>query len=62
MTITGAGSTTGTDRNGVDPGKDRAAAERTKAVEAAILSIEKQFGRGSIMKLGSSDRARAPRR
>jgi recombination protein RecA len=31
-------------------------AERTKAVEAAILSIEKQFGRGSIMRLGSSER------
>jgi len=30
--------------------------ERTKAVEAAILSIEKQFGRGSIMRLGSSER------
>jgi recombination protein RecA len=32
------------------------AAERTKAVEAAILAIEKQFGRGSIMKLGSAER------
>ena len=32
-------------------------AERTKAVEAAILAIEKQFGRGSIMRLGSSERA-----
>ncbi|MGZ6266298.1 MAG: recombinase RecA, partial [Candidatus Limnocylindrales bacterium] len=31
-------------------------AERTKAVDAAILSIEKQFGRGSIMRLGSSER------
>jgi recombination protein RecA len=31
--------------------------ERTKAVEAAILAIEKQFGRGSIMRLGSSERA-----
>jgi recombination protein RecA len=30
--------------------------ERTKAVEAAILAIEKQFGRGSIMKLGSAER------
>jgi recombination protein RecA len=35
---------------------DRATAERSKAVEAAILSIEKQFGRGSIMKLGSAER------
>ena len=31
--------------------------ERTKAVDAAILAIEKQFGRGSIMRLGSSERA-----
>ena len=39
-----------TERNGAS------GAERTKAVEAAILAIEKQFGRGSIMKLGSKDR------
>ncbi|MGZ6341352.1 MAG: recombinase RecA, partial [Candidatus Limnocylindrales bacterium] len=31
-------------------------AERTRAVDAAILAIEKQFGRGSIMKLGSAER------
>ncbi len=31
-------------------------AERTKAVEAAIMAIEKQFGRGSIMRLGSAER------
>ena len=30
--------------------------ERTRAVDAAILAIEKQFGRGSIMKLGSKER------
>src|SRR5512140_2277455 len=30
--------------------------DRTKAVDAAILAIEKQFGRGSIMKLGSKER------
>jgi recombination protein RecA len=30
--------------------------DRSKAVEAAILAIEKQFGRGSIMRLGSSER------
>src|SRR5579862_6448434 len=35
---------------------DRATAERSKAVDAAILSIEKQFGCGSIMKLGSAER------
>jgi len=45
------------DRNGAErPVLDRATNERTKAVDAAILAIEKQFGRGSIMKLGSSDR------
>ena len=31
-------------------------AERAKAVDAAILAIEKQFGRGSIMRLGSAER------
>src|SRR4051812_43751562 len=35
---------------------DRATMERTKAVDAAILAIEKQFGRGSIMKLGSAEK------
>ncbi len=54
MTITGTGRT-GADRNGVDQ-TERATGERSKAVDAAILSIEKQFGRGSIMKLGSSER------
>ena len=34
----------------------RPAAERTRAVDAAILTIEKQFGRGAIMKLGSRER------
>jgi recombination protein RecA len=34
----------------------KALGERGKAVDAAILAIEKQFGRGSIMKLGSQDR------
>jgi len=35
---------------------ERSGAERTRAVDAAILAIEKQFGRGAIMKLGSSER------
>jgi recombination protein RecA len=35
---------------------DRATAERGRAVDAAILAIEKQFGRGAIMKLGSHER------
>jgi recombination protein RecA len=56
MTMTGAGSTTGGDKNGVDKANERAAGERSRAVDAAILAIEKQFGRGSIMKLGSAER------
>jgi recombination protein RecA len=35
---------------------ERALAERGKAVEAALSAIEKQFGRGAIMKLGSAER------
>jgi len=37
-------------------GSAGAGADRTKALDAAILAIEKQFGRGSIMRLGSSER------
>jgi recombination protein RecA len=37
-------------------GDVRGGAERAKAVDQAILAIEKQFGRGAIMKLGSSER------
>jgi len=48
MTITGDRDL---ERNG-----EKAAAERAKAVNAAILAIEKQFGSGSIMKLGSAER------
>ena len=50
MTITGKEMDT---RNG---GTEKAVAERGRAVDAAILAIEKQFGRGSIMKLGSKER------
>ena len=32
--------------------------EKLKALEAARLQIEKQFGQGSIMKLGSHDAAK----
>jgi recombination protein RecA len=35
---------------------ERSTAERGKAVEAALATIEKQFGRGAIMKLGSAER------
>jgi recombination protein RecA len=41
--------------NGVDR-SDKQLAERSKAVDAAIMTIEKQFGRGSIMKLGSQEK------
>src|SRR5213592_1374449 len=35
---------------------ERNTAERSKAVDAALATIEKQFGRGAIMKLGSRDK------
>ena len=55
MAITGTGEMTGTTRgNGERPGG--AAGDRARAVDSAILAIEKQFGRGSIMRLGSSER------
>jgi len=34
----------------------KATSERSRAVDAAILTIEKQFGRGAIMRLGSRER------
>ncbi len=37
-------------------GEKAAGAERGRAVDAAILSIEKQFGSGSIMRLGATER------
>jgi recombination protein RecA len=59
MTVTGTGQAA-TDRdagrNGTDRALERQAGERSRAVDAAILSIEKQFGRGSIMKLGTSEK------
>jgi recombination protein RecA len=48
MTVTGRDMDA---RNG-----EKGIAERGRAVDAAILAIEKQFGRGSIMKLGSRER------
>jgi recombination protein RecA len=44
------------ERNGERVATDRVTSERGKAVAAAILAIEKQFGSGSIMKLGSAER------
>ncbi len=37
-------------------GEKSAGAERGRAVDAAILTIEKQFGTGSIMRLGATER------
>src|SRR4051812_3138989 len=34
------------------PSRPESASDRQKAVSMALLSIEKQFGKGSIMKLG----------
>ncbi len=45
-------------RAGKTPGKSsqevnqKAAADRTKALDAALGQIEKQFGKGAVMKLG----------
>jgi recombination protein RecA len=47
---------TGKDMDARNGAPDKAVAERGRAVDAAILAIEKQFGRGSIMKLGSAER------
>ena len=57
MTVTSAGRSTGReDSVAADGTGERPRGERGQAVDAAILSIEKQFGRGSIMRLGSSER------
>jgi recombination protein RecA len=56
MAMTGPGQAAGAARTGGDHPAERASTERTRAVDAAILAIEKQFGRGSIMKLGSAER------
>ncbi len=56
MTVTSAGRSTGSDKiakNGAGNGQQK---ERKQAVDAAITSIEKQFGQGSIMRLGSAQR------
>jgi recombination protein RecA len=49
MTLTG-------ERSSARNGSNGASGERSRAVDAAILAIEKQFGAGSIMKLGSAQR------
>ena len=40
------------------PSPDKVAADRAKALDAALSQIEKQFGKGSVMRLG--DEVRAP--
>ena len=39
---------------------DKTSADRGKAVEAALLNIEKKFGKGSIMRLGERDVSDVP--
>ena len=56
MTVTSADRSNGTDTIADDRARDAQKKERSQAVDAAILSIEKQFGRGSIMRLGSDER------
>jgi recombination protein RecA len=61
MTVTSAGRSTGTDKNAANGSaanatRDAQRKDRQQAVEAAILTIEKQFGQGSIMRLGSDER------
>src|SRR4051812_1563724 len=56
MTMMGTGKPSAAEANGVDHVSEKSSSERSRAVDAAILSIEKQFGRGSIMKLGTSEK------
>ena len=56
MTVTSAGRSTGTNKIANDGASDAQQKERKQAVDAAIMSIEKQFGQGSIMRLGSDQR------
>ncbi len=37
------------------PAEDRSDRDRTKAIEMAVTQIERQFGKGSIMRLGQKD-------
>ena len=40
----------------VDAGTERGMAERDRAIDVAMSQIERQFGKGSIMKLGETSR------
>src|SRR6476620_10760925 len=44
-----------TDKDKIERFEDRIDKERAKAVELAVGQIEKQFGKGSIMRLGGKD-------
>ena len=55
MTVTSAGRSTGNNDIGKNGAGDAQSKERKQAVDAAISSIEKQFGQGSIMRLGSDE-------
>ncbi|MBU4495246.1 MAG: DNA recombination/repair protein RecA, partial [Acidobacteria bacterium] len=37
--------------------KDTNGGNKERAIEAAVLQIEKQFGKGSVMKLGQKEAA-----
>ena len=50
MTVTSAGRSTGNSKIGKNGAGDGQGKERKQAVDAAIMSIEKQFGQGSIMR------------
>jgi len=39
---------------------DRISVDRGKAIDAALLSIEKRFGKGSIMRLGEREISYTP--
>jgi len=56
MTVTSAGRSTGTNKTADNGPHDAQTKERKQAVDAAIMTIEKQFGQGSIMRLGSDQR------
>jgi recombination protein RecA len=55
MTVTSAGRSTGTNKTAANGARDAQGKERKQAVDAAIMSIEKQFGQGSIMRLGTAE-------
>src|SRR4028118_706137 len=53
LTMTDKSSDKGSDK--VDRASDKKTAEKQKALESALQQIERQFGKGSIMKLGGQN-------